>query len=154
MIRGYRLASGSCGAENTLSGHSDTPGLGRPRRSLSDFAFSSFVSLAPGNRRPAADEGIDDGALPSYPISPTIVHHGGRDTDRNRSVRRRGGRESEDGTGHKSADRANGEDGRCENVSPNAHSLPPCVYRGHCPDPGSAARNGQLCPFPSLLLLT
>ena len=70
MIRGYRLASGSCGAENTLSGHADTPGIRRPRGNLNDFALASFVFSGSENGRPAADEGIDGGPLPSYPIYP------------------------------------------------------------------------------------
>ena len=71
--------------------------------------------------KPVADEGVDDGPLPGTLVS-VEVHQVGVQADRNRTARRRGGgRDREDGTGHQGADRANGEDCRSEDLSPNAH---------------------------------
>ena len=53
---------------------------------------------------------------------PVVIHGVGCGANRNRAARRRGGgRESEDGTGYERADRANGEDGGSDDVSPNSH---------------------------------
>ena len=62
------------------------------------------------------------GRLLQNPIS-VVTHEVGVSADRNRGARGGGGgREGEDGTGHQRADRANGEDGGSEDVSPNSHS--------------------------------
>jgi hypothetical protein len=64
-IRGHRLPDGTSGAENTLSGHADTPGLRGPRRSFGDFALSSFASKETKKGGPPPIEGIGGGPSPA-----------------------------------------------------------------------------------------
>lgn len=71
---------------------------------------------------PPPIEGIDSGPLPRHPILRVRDDDVGRVADRNGGASgRRSGREGEDGARHKRADGANRENGRSEDVSPNAH---------------------------------
>ena len=153
------MTSGSRGAENTLSGDANTPGIRGSRRSLIILCCFFYALGGPKIGGPPPIEGIGDGPSARAPILRVLDAHQGHGTDgHRRGCRCRGSRKSEDGTGYKRADGANSEDGGSKDVSPNAHVLPPCVYRGHCLDPGSGGPDTnavvRVFSFTSLWLIT
>ena len=92
--------------------------------------------------------GIGGGPFQTCPRSPVEPDHVGLRRDRDARTRRRGrGRECEDGASHERADRANREDGWCDDVSPNAHDCLHALTEVICLDPGIGGPFERLCPF-------